>query len=170
VSPRKHFLLFSTLNPPSVQRVPWPEDDSDDEEEEPDEYTRVSNRKLGRYDTWNLSDPDFDWLVENEGTASSDLPLNNTCNLYLTVTVARILHSRLSGVETWITSDGRAYFVRLQENTNTTPGEHSSGSDAHSGSAEEVENQQGVSFLDDYMTRSHLFSLDSTGKKHTTFV
>jgi hypothetical protein len=30
------------------------------------------------------------------------------------VTVTKILHS-ISGVETWITSDGRAYFVRLQE-------------------------------------------------------
>jgi len=29
------------------------------------------------------------------------------------VTVTKILHS--SGVEAWITSDGRAYFVRLQE-------------------------------------------------------
>jgi hypothetical protein len=30
------------------------------------------------------------------------------------VTVTKVLHS-ISGVETWITSDGRAYFVRLQE-------------------------------------------------------
>lgn len=30
------------------------------------------------------------------------------------VTVSKILHST-SGVETWVTSDGRAYFVRLQE-------------------------------------------------------
>lgn len=34
------------------------------------------------------------------------------------VTVAKILYST-SGVETWITSDGRAYFVRLEENAQT---------------------------------------------------
>ena len=32
------------------------------------------------------------------------------------VTISKILHST-SGVETWLTSDGRAYFVRLQENS-----------------------------------------------------
>jgi hypothetical protein len=31
------------------------------------------------------------------------------------VTVSKILYSRTTGVETWITSDGRAYFVQLQE-------------------------------------------------------
>lgn len=34
------------------------------------------------------------------------------------VTVTKILYST-SGVETWITSDGRAYFVRLQESSQT---------------------------------------------------
>lgn len=34
------------------------------------------------------------------------------------VTVAKILYST-SGVETWITSDGRAYFVQLEENPQT---------------------------------------------------
>lgn len=31
------------------------------------------------------------------------------------VTVSQISFSRITGAETWITSDGRAYFVRLQE-------------------------------------------------------
>lgn len=31
------------------------------------------------------------------------------------VTVTKLLQHSISGVETWITSDGRAYFVRLQE-------------------------------------------------------
>lgn len=30
------------------------------------------------------------------------------------VTVTKVLHSR-QGVETWVTSDGRAYFVELNE-------------------------------------------------------
>lgn len=29
----------------------------------------------------------------------------------------QILYSRATGVETWITSDGRAYFVRLHEDS-----------------------------------------------------
>lgn len=33
------------------------------------------------------------------------------------VAVDKVLYSRSTGVETWITSDGRAYFVRLLENT-----------------------------------------------------
>jgi hypothetical protein len=48
------------------------------------------------------------------------IPMVNSCSMIsltlLTstkVTVTKILHS--AGVETWITSDGRAYFVRLQE-------------------------------------------------------
>lgn len=32
----------------------------------------------------------------------------------MSVTVTKILHSR-QGVETWVTSDGRAYFVELVE-------------------------------------------------------
>jgi hypothetical protein len=32
----------------------------------------------------------------------------------MTVTVTKVLHSR-QGIETWLTSDGRAYFVELNE-------------------------------------------------------
>lgn len=32
------------------------------------------------------------------------------------MTVTKILHAR-QGVETWVTSDGRAYFVQLNEST-----------------------------------------------------
>jgi RAB6A-GEF complex partner protein 1 len=31
------------------------------------------------------------------------------------VSVSQILHARAMGIEAWITSDGRAYFVRLHE-------------------------------------------------------
>jgi hypothetical protein len=36
----------------------------------------------------------------------------------LVVTIPKILYST-SGVETWVTSDGRAYFVRLEEDSQT---------------------------------------------------
>lgn len=35
--------------------------------------------------------------------------------------ISNISYSRLTGVETWITSDGRAYFVSLNENSEATP-------------------------------------------------
>jgi hypothetical protein len=41
--------------------------------------------------------------------------LSHIAPFLLLVTVTKILHSRNTGVETWITSDGRAYFVQLQE-------------------------------------------------------
>ncbi|KIJ68689.1 hypothetical protein HYDPIDRAFT_179745 [Hydnomerulius pinastri MD-312] len=91
VSPRKYHILFSTSSPPAVQRIPWPSyDDSDS-------GNNHSRRSLVGYDTWVLNDHELPWLVDSD------------------VTVMKILHST-AGVETWITSDGRAYFVRLQEN------------------------------------------------------
>ncbi|KAH0838539.1 RIC1-domain-containing protein [Lanmaoa asiatica] len=94
VSPRKHHLTFSTSSPPAIQRIPWPSyDDADIENDH-------SRRSLVGYDTWVLNDHELPWLVDSD------------------VTVAKILHST-SGVETWITSDGRAYFVRLQESSQT---------------------------------------------------
>ncbi|KAG1826256.1 RIC1-domain-containing protein [Suillus subaureus] len=91
VSPRKNYIIFSTNSPPAVQRIPWPVYDESELEEQ------TARRSLMGHDTWILNDHELPWL------------------LYPDVTVTKILHS-ISGVETWITSDGRAYFVRLQEN------------------------------------------------------
>ncbi|KAF7310575.1 RIC1 domain-containing protein [Mycena chlorophos] len=92
VSPRKQYILFSTKNPPAVQRIPWPdiEEDSDGPEDEP------APRHFA-HENWVFNDHDFEFLVEPD------------------VTVSRILYSRATGVETWITSDGRAYFVGLSD-------------------------------------------------------
>ncbi|KAI9444961.1 RIC1-domain-containing protein [Lactarius indigo] len=84
VSPRKHYILFSTRNPPSVQRIPWPvtnESDSRDEEE---------NRGYG-YENWTLSDHSdhFHWLVDSNDS----------------VAVSNISSLRGIDVESWITSD-----------------------------------------------------------------
>ncbi|KII93321.1 hypothetical protein PLICRDRAFT_130973 [Plicaturopsis crispa FD-325 SS-3] len=93
VSPRKHHLMFSTRSPPAIQRIPWPSaEDSDDE------TPRKRTAPYG-YDTWVLNDHELPWLVDTA------------------VTISHILHSRMTGVETWITSDGRAYFVQLHENS-----------------------------------------------------
>ncbi|KAL9715951.1 WD40 repeat protein [Leucoagaricus gongylophorus] len=53
VSPGKTHLMFTTDNPPTVQRMPWPQDDDDSKS-----YT---------YDTWILNEDDFSWLEEPEG-------------------------------------------------------------------------------------------------------
>lgn len=133
VSPRKHFLFFSTRNPPAVQRIPWPTlgDDatSDDEELERD-------MALG-HETWLLNDHELPWLLDSNGVFMASLMM---FHLYLIdimfniVFVSQIAHSRLSGVETWITSDGRAYWVQLDE---VTPSESSSADSRGPASSEE---------------------------------
>ncbi|PCH33349.1 RIC1-domain-containing protein [Wolfiporia cocos MD-104 SS10] len=51
----------------------------------------------GGGDSWVLNDEEFPWLVDPD------------------VSVTKILHSKQPGFETWITSDGRAYFVQLYD-------------------------------------------------------
>ncbi|KAF8213519.1 RIC1-domain-containing protein [Mycena galopus ATCC 62051] len=92
VSPRKQYILFSTKNPPAVQRIPWPEI-----EEEHETVDGEPKTQFGTYETWIFNDHDFDFFVDSD------------------VTATKILYSRATGVETWITSDGRAYFVGLDE-------------------------------------------------------
>lgn len=92
VSPRRHHLLFSTKSPRTLQRIPWPTDDQGNNAKNVDKKNGV-----GGYNTWALNDQDFVWLIDTD------------------VSVSQILHSRAMGIEAWITSDGRAYFVRLHE-------------------------------------------------------
>lgn len=89
VSPRRHYLLFSTKNPSTIQRVPWPSDKENDSVE--------SRRRPLGYDTWLLNGEDFSWFIDSD------------------VSVNKIIFSRISSGEIWVTSDGRAYFVHLQE-------------------------------------------------------
>ena len=53
--------------------------------------------------------------------SSTESLFNNICAL-IQVTVSKILHTRNAGVETWLTSDGRAYFVQLQETSHSEVG------------------------------------------------
>ncbi|KZT74904.1 RIC1-domain-containing protein [Daedalea quercina L-15889] len=48
-----------------------------------------------QYATWYLNDEDFPWLVDSD------------------VCVTKMLYSKTTGIETWLTSDGRAYLVQL---------------------------------------------------------
>ncbi|KAI0359068.1 RIC1-domain-containing protein [Trametes cingulata] len=50
VSPRKDYILFSTCNPPSIQRVPWPDMAGESGKES--------------YDNWVVGEEELPWLVD----------------------------------------------------------------------------------------------------------
>ncbi|KAJ3858329.1 hypothetical protein EV359DRAFT_69097, partial [Lentinula novae-zelandiae] len=91
--------MFSTQNPPAIQRIPWPasEEVVGERGSDEEEYG-TRRRKLDNYDQWIINDGDFGWLVEPE------------------VTISQIRHDQSTGVESWIASDGRAYIVYLIRN------------------------------------------------------
>ncbi|KIY65901.1 RIC1-domain-containing protein [Cylindrobasidium torrendii FP15055 ss-10] len=92
-SPRRHYILFSTKNPAAVQRIPWPTDPDDEN----------SESRFGNYETWVFNDNDFHWFVEPD------------------VSVTHVSYMRNAAVETWLTSDGRVYFVQLNEENQSDP-------------------------------------------------
>ena len=63
LSPRKNYILFSTSNPPAIQRIPWPEDDEVDSADEGAEDRRI---QIG-YETWVFNEEEFEWFVEHDG-------------------------------------------------------------------------------------------------------
>ncbi|KAF9270574.1 RIC1-domain-containing protein [Marasmius fiardii PR-910] len=95
LSPREDYILFSTRTPPAVQRIPWPSDDDEGLEDETETARR--RHRFNQYDNWVINERGFDWLIDSEAVVSS------------------LSISRSTGIETWITSDGRAYIVRLAE-------------------------------------------------------
>ncbi|EIN13398.1 RIC1-domain-containing protein [Punctularia strigosozonata HHB-11173 SS5] len=95
VSPRKHYILFSTQDPPAVQRIPWPDIG--------DESNSAKKSDWVGYDTWVLNDHELPWLVDAN------------------VTIADIGYSRAMGVDTWITSDGRGYIAQLIDSSLSPP-------------------------------------------------
>ncbi|KAF9455011.1 RIC1-domain-containing protein [Macrolepiota fuliginosa MF-IS2] len=57
VSPRKTHLMFTTNNPPTIQRMPWPPDEEAAQAQQP-------------YDTWILNEDDFSWMKEPDAGIS----------------------------------------------------------------------------------------------------
>ncbi|KAG2023126.1 hypothetical protein CC2G_000817 [Coprinopsis cinerea AmutBmut pab1-1] len=92
VSPRRDHLLFTTKNPSTVQRMPWPL-----HEEDEDQDPESARPRQGQYDTWVLNEEDFSWLQDTE------------------VSISEMNYSKPIGAETWITSDGRVYLVKLYD-------------------------------------------------------
>ncbi|KAH7875637.1 uncharacterized protein C8R40DRAFT_1170224 [Lentinula edodes] len=91
--------MFSTQNPPAIQRIPWPasEEVVGERGSDEEEYG-TRRRKLDNYDQWIINDGDFACLAEPE------------------VTISQLLHDRNTGVDSWIASDGRACIVYLIRN------------------------------------------------------
>ncbi|EKM83606.1 hypothetical protein AGABI1DRAFT_123933 [Agaricus bisporus var. burnettii JB137-S8] len=85
VSPQKTHLMFTTSNPPTIQRMPWPQEEEN------------SSEPQCTYDTWILNEDDFEWLREPD------------------VGIAKVISTRTMAGEVWISVDGRAYFVQLHE-------------------------------------------------------
>ena len=55
-------MVFSTRDPPTIQRMPWPADVDDEDH-------GAAKPNLS-YDTWLLNDLDFSWLVESDGNVA----------------------------------------------------------------------------------------------------
>ena len=51
VLPRNAYILFSTKNPSTVQRIPWP----------------GAQLAEGLYATWYFNDDEFPWLMDSDG-------------------------------------------------------------------------------------------------------
>ncbi|KAF8272974.1 RIC1-domain-containing protein [Lactarius quietus] len=127
VSPRKNYILFSTRNPPSVQRIPWPVTNESD----------LNDDRGYGYESWTLSDhsDNFQWLIDSN------------------VAVSNISSLRGTDVESWITTDGRAYLVQLIESQEAnTAAEHS----------EEIETDEAITANGGWHTRE---SNDNTNSR-----
>lgn len=98
-----------------MQRIPWP--DADDE----------TTAFQGNYDSWSVDEYNFPWLdctdgMDDHPTAIFDHPNDGTC----LVAVTKIFQPK-ANIETWITSEGNAYFVQLQGDNDDDRGSSFSG-------------------------------------------
>ncbi|KAI0035243.1 RIC1-domain-containing protein [Vararia minispora EC-137] len=93
ISPRRSHLLFSTVNPATVQCMPWPTVVRTDGEAE----SRTPQPPGQGFENWAVDENTFPWLIDSD------------------VHVRSMILARGMDVESWITSDGRAYFVQLAE-------------------------------------------------------
>ncbi|EMD41642.1 hypothetical protein CERSUDRAFT_128592 [Gelatoporia subvermispora B] len=96
VSPRKDYVVFSTSSPAAIQQIPWPY-------ARDDESQTSGQPAWNGYNSWIINDEEFPWLVDAD------------------VTVSQILQFKPSGFDAWVTSDGRAYLVQLDEGDSIRP-------------------------------------------------
>ena len=67
------------------------------------------------YDSWALTDGNFEWLVDTDGQWARPISWQPSYSNMNSVTISSITSFRGTDVESWITSDGRAYLVQLIE-------------------------------------------------------
>jgi hypothetical protein len=106
-----------------VQRIPWPDADGGDTAD-----------SQGSYDSWSVDEFNFPWLDCTDGGLcpihrNIECSNNGTC----LVAVTKIIQPK-ANIETWITSEGNAYFVQLQGGDGGDRGSSFSGDDPMVGS------------------------------------
>ena len=69
VSPRRDYILFSTMDPPTIQRMPWPTAPEDEGEDSNAPRTPMPQDidPTYNYESWTLNEQDFPWLVDSDG-------------------------------------------------------------------------------------------------------
>jgi hypothetical protein len=90
VSPRSDHILFSTKNPPAVQRIPWPSNEEEDEN-----GPGVRRKKWLGHDTWVLNDHDFPWLRAPNGNLRLRRPNRAMANTDTFQSLLIISHTRV---------------------------------------------------------------------------
>lgn len=77
------------------------------------------------HETWPLAEEEaqFPWLVDSSGTLRHLFLNTSRCNqpFVSLVVVEKILNAPSIGAEAWLTSDGRAYLVRLADEAEIDP-------------------------------------------------
>ncbi len=79
-SPRRHYILFSTKNPPAIQRIPWPSEADEPEQVNDEERGPREGTHFGSYDTWVFNDREFDWFLEPDGEHRDAHEISQTNN------------------------------------------------------------------------------------------
>lgn len=101
-----------------MQRISWPQTARETDEEE-------SAGRTSYHDTWEFTEQHFPWMLDTNGACPPTAAAASTLTpLGRAVTVTKIIASRMGGLETWMTSDGRAYLVQMVDNEPPdTPGD-----------------------------------------------
>jgi len=104
-----------------VQRIPWPDVDGEE-----------TTGFQGNYDSWSVDEYNFPWLDCTDGgddrfsaiSPQDGRSNDGTCS----VAITKIIQPK-ANIETWITSEGNAYLVQLQDDNDGDRGSSFSGDD-----------------------------------------
>lgn len=101
-----------------MQRIPWPDADGED-----------APGFQGNYDSWSVDEYNFPWFDCTDGVYDQFAATTDwSDNVPRLVAVTKIIQPK-ANIETWITSEGNAYFVQLQDDNNHDRESNLSGDD-----------------------------------------